>query len=207
MSASSINLVTALPAEAKPIASRFGLERVSADRGFPVYRHQHTTLIVSAPGKINSAAATAYLGAVGGCAKDAIWVNIGVAGHAERQVGEVLLAHSITDAGSGRCWHPAQRMDGHCPSDSLVTLDRPDLSYGRNAMVDMEAAGFYPTACRFSPVELVQTLKVVSDNRSETARGLSAKQVRRLLEGSLDTLETLIEHLVESARGLGERRY
>jgi nucleoside phosphorylase len=204
MPASSINLVVALPAEAKPIASGFDLKRVPANGGFPVYRHQNTALVVSAPGKINSAVATAYLGTVGGCVKDAIWVNIGVAGHAERGVGEVLLAHSITDGGSGRCWHPAQCPGGHCPSDSLVTLDQPDLSYRRNAMVDMEAAGFYPAACRFSPVELVQTLKVISDNRSETARGLSAKRVQRLVEGSLDTLEALIARLVECAGGLGE---
>jgi nucleoside phosphorylase len=199
-----INLVVALPAEAKPIASRFGLQRVPADRRFPLYRNRQLTLIVSAPGKINAAAATAYLAGLSGCLKDAIWVNIGVAGHAERQVGEVRLAHRVTDAGSGRCWRPARALEGSCPSDSLVTLDRPDLHYRRDTMIDMEASGFYPTACRFSPVELVQILKVISDNRGETARGLSAKKVRRLMDGTLDTLETLIARLEERARRLHE---
>jgi hypothetical protein len=77
----------------------------------------------------------------------------------------------------------------------VVTLDRPDLSYERDGMLDMEASGFYATACRFSDPERVQVLKVISDNRGESANGLSARQVRRLMEGALDTLEALIATL------------
>lgn len=195
LSASPINLVVALPAEAKPIASGMELERVQPDRGFPLYRRGLISLVVSGPGKANAAAASAFLFAMGGCPRDAIWVNIGTAGHAERQVGETLLAHTITDAGSGRSWCPTITADCPLPADALVTLDRPDLSYRRPGMVDMEASGFYPTVCRFTAVDLVQVIKIVSDNRDNSARGLGAKQIRGLMENSLDELETLIAHL------------
>jgi hypothetical protein len=205
MSAPAINLVTALPAEAKPIASKFGLERLQADRRFALYRRDRIALVVSGPGKIDAASATAYLGALGGCKNDAIWINVGVAGHAQRKVGEILLAHKITDAGSGHSWHPALAggVDEPCQSDSLVTLDRPDLSYECDGMFDMEASGFYPTACRFSAMESVQVLKIISDNRDDTAFGLSAKRVRRLMVAALDTLEALLEQLAKSAESLG----
>jgi len=195
LSATATNLVVALPAEAKPIASRMELERIQPDRGFPLYRRRLISLVVSGPGKANAAAATAFLYAMGGCPRDALWVNIGIAGHAERQVGETLLAHKITDAGSGRSWRPILMADNPLPADALVTLDQPDLSYRHPGMVDMEASGFYPTACRFSAVHRVQVFKIISDNRDNSARGLRAKQVRRLMEKSLDEVETLIAHL------------
>lgn len=200
MPAFSINLVAALPAEAKPIARRFGLERVQAIPEFPVYRRGRKSLIISGPGKTNAAAATALLAADAACEGRAIWVNFGVAGHAERQVGDVLLANRITDAGSGRSWWPMVAMDGLFPSDSIVTLDRPDLSYERGGMIDMEASGFFEAASRFSPAKLVQVMKVISDNPSDTAAGLSATRVRQLVSNALDSLEALISYLAESTK-------
>jgi nucleoside phosphorylase len=204
MPLSSINLVVALPAEAKPISSRFGLERVQPDLVFPLYRRERVTLVVAGPGKANAAAATAFLYAVGGCPLDAVWVNPGIAGHAEGQIGEILLAHEITDAGSDLSWHPSLAADSPCPSENLVTLDRPDLVYEHDGMVDMEASGFYPTARRFSADGLVQVLKTISDNRQDTARGLTARRVRHLMGETLDTLEALIALLEARAARLRE---
>ena len=80
-SADADTMLTALAAEAKPIASWFNLRRMLPERGFPVYRNQHVALVVAGVGKTNAAAATAYLYARSGCPADAIWVNVGVAGH------------------------------------------------------------------------------------------------------------------------------
>jgi hypothetical protein len=85
-----------------------------------------------------------------------------------------------------------------------VTLDRPDLAYERDGMVDMEASGFYPTARRFSAAGLAQVLKIISDNRRDNARGLSATRVRHLMGETLDTLETLIALLEARAARLRE---
>ncbi|MCB2264373.1 MAG: hypothetical protein LGR52_15760 [Candidatus Thiosymbion ectosymbiont of Robbea hypermnestra] len=195
MPESSVKLVVALPAEAKPIISRFGLERVQPDLGFPRYRRGRMTLIVTGPGKIEAAAGTALLGALDGYSREAIWVNLGIAGHAERAIGEVLLASSITDAGSGRVWRPILPQDRPCPTDKLLTLDRPDSHYQHEGLVDMEASGFFPTACRFSGAERIAVLKVVSDNPGTLARGLRANQVSRLINGALGTLEALLAGL------------
>jgi adenosylhomocysteine nucleosidase len=204
MYACPINLVAALPAEAKPIAARFGLERVQPDIAFPVYRGRHLTLVVTGPGKVNAAAATAFLGSLGGCSKEAIWVNFGIAGHAERRVGEVLLASRIRDSGSGQVWNPSLPAVPPFPADCLLTLDRPDLGYEHEGMVDMEASGFFPTACRYSSFDLVQVLKVISDNRNNTAEGLGAKQVRSLMAGLLEPVELLVSSLQARAQPRGE---
>jgi len=198
-----IKLLVALPAEAKPIISRFGLARVQPDLGFPLYRRGRIALVVTGPGKSAAAAGTDFLATLGDCPQAAIWVNVGVAGHAERKIGEVLLARSIRDADSGRIWRLILPQDRPCPAADLSTLDRPDLDYRHTGMVDMEASGFFPTACRYADPELVQVLKVVSDNRETIARGLSAKQVRLLIGGALDILEVLLASL----DALAEVRY
>ncbi|MCG6862374.1 MAG: hypothetical protein LJE70_14025 [Chromatiaceae bacterium] len=206
---SLINLLVALPAEAKPIASRLDLERVQPDLGFPLFRRGQISLIVTGPGKINAAAGAAFLGALERCPREAVWVNLGVAGHAGRRIGDVLLASSITDEGSGRVWYPILGQDRPCRADDLLTLDRPDLIYQREGMVDMEASGFFATACRWSSAELVQVLKVVSDNSRSTAKGLTAKLARSLIGDALETLETLLAGLEVRAKLLretGDRR-
>lgn len=199
-----INLLVALPAEAKPIVARFGLERVQRDLGFPLYQREHVALVVSGPGKVNAAAATGALGAQIGRHREAIWVNLGIAAHAERNVGEVLLARSITDAGTGQVWCPILPKSDPFIADSLETLDRPDMSYEHGGMVDMEASGFFPTACRYADDGCVQVLKVISDNRRNTAKGLGAKQVRSLMGQSVATLDLLLSSLEASARARGE---
>lgn len=206
MSPAPIHLVVALPAEAKPVVSWLNLKRTQPAQGFPIYGHRHIRLVVAGSGKTNAAAATAFLYAMGGCPRDAVWVNLGIAGHAGREVGTVVLADQISDAGTNWSWYPLLTMNAPCPTDALVTLDRPDLSYRRQAMLDMEASGFYATARRFSTPELVQVLKVISDNRHETADGLDAVRVRRLVSGSLDTLSRLLRGLGEFARDIQENR-
>lgn len=204
MRACSINLVVALPAEAKPVTTHFGLARVQPDRGFALYRRGPVSLVVTGPGKVNAAAGTASLGSSSDRGNEAIWVNFGVAGHAERPIGEVLLASHIRDTGTGEVWRPNLPALQPCPADNLQTLDRPDLDYTHEGLVDMEASGFFPTACRYSRVELVQVLKVISDNRESTAHGLRAKQVRRLVRDAVGTLEVLLASLQARAEGRGE---
>jgi nucleoside phosphorylase len=195
MPPSLICLVVALPAEARPIVSRFGLRRLQPDRTFPVYAADPVSLVVSGPGKVNAAAATMFLHAAGGDPANAAWVNIGVAGHADREVGEPVLAREITDAGTGQRWHPTLPRALPCPADTLVTLDRAVPDYGPTGLVDMEASGFIATASRFAADGRTQVLKVVSDNRRRPATGVSAKLVRRLVADSLDVIESLLAQL------------
>ncbi len=190
-----VNLVAALPAEAKPMVSRFKLKRVLPDRGFPVYSNQRISLVVCGVGKVNAAAACTFLYTLNGCPQNTIWVNLGIAGHGLRAVGDTLLAHHILDAASGRQWYPVQAFKPPCPSDSLETRDRPDFEYDHGHAIDMEASGFYPTALRFTTAELVQCLKVVSDNPDRPGQGINAKSVQELIGDQLDLLDLLLVRL------------
>ena len=199
-----VQLVVALAAEAKPIASWFKLNRVHPERGFPVYRRQHIALVVAGPGKANAAAAAAYLYASCGYPENGIWINIGICGHADGGIGDIRLAHKISDLSSGRDWYPPLAFKAPCPSANLLTVDQPDLTYRRAELIDMEASGFYQTACRFTTGELIQTLKVVSDNKDRSADRIDAAQVYQLIGTALDTLDQLLVALGRLANELYE---
>ena len=80
-------------------------------------------------------------------------------------------------------------------SDHLLTLDQPDFRYQHAGLVDMEAAGFYPTACRFTHPELVHSLKIVSDSATSPTEKINARQVALWVEGQQQSLERLIDAL------------
>ncbi len=197
-------LVVALPAEAKPITAHFGLRRQQPDGAFPVYRNGRISLILSGVGKTHCAAATAFLYALNRCPQKAICLNVGIAGHADQDIGSALLAHTVSDVGSGQSWRRPFAFDPPCASDLLETVDAPDASYTRAGAVDMEASGFCAAALRFAPAEHVHCLKIISDNRRQDARGLRAADVRGLVSAHLGLLEQLLgrlDALAEAAPG------
>ena len=190
------NLVTALAAEARPLIERYRLAKIEAD--FPLYRGDGLQLIVAGVGRVCAAAATAYL-AGRTPARPLAWLNIGIAGHGSLAVGTPLLAHKITD---GRTvYYPAFPFRPPCATSPVHTVDRPETSYRDGIAFDMEAAGFWPTACRFASAELVHCLKIVSDNPDHPADHLDAAALGKLLAEHIDLvdrLQTLIAPLAQS---------
>lgn len=184
--------------------SWFGLKRVQPDRGFPVFRRAHVALVVAGPGKSNAAAATAHLHAVCGFPRDALWINVGVAGHPEFAVGTTRVAHAIHDAATGRSWYPPLAVTPPWPSAQMVTVDRPDLAYRAGEIAEMEASGFYATACRFSTSELVQVVKIVSDNRDHSADRLKPADLTALVGGELDAMDLFLHRLGRLSNELAE---
>ena len=187
-----INLVVALPAEARPLIARYRLTDKSTCGGFRIYRNAGMSLVISGPGKVAAAAASALLAACNGAAAQAAWLNIGIAGHATHATGHGLLAHRITDHATGKSWYPPQLFDLGTTTSSLLTVDTPESSYHRDLAYDMEASGFYAAATRFSSAELVQCFKVVSDNREHSIATITAESCAQLITRALDEIEPLL---------------
>lgn len=189
MPGSALHLVVALAAEARPLIDRYGLRRDAASRAFPLYLGESVALVVCGPGKVRAAAATGFLG--GRSAAPGSWLNVGIAGHPARRRGEVLVAHKVRDRATGESWYPPLLFDPGCPTEEVVTADRPDFAYAESALVEMEASGFYPTACRFATGEVVHCVKVVADGPQAPAVELDAERVVELVGGALPTVERI----------------
>jgi hypothetical protein len=199
----SLRFVVALQAEARPLAERFGFEPLSESHAFHVYRGERGWAIVAGTGKAAAAAATAYLHLLSGGEPGQVWLNVGIGGHSQRPVGDAFIAHKIQDGASGVSWYPPLVVDLPCPAAPVLTVERVEEEYTPLWVHDTEAAGFYPTACRFSTSELVQCFKIISDNPEVTLeRSPSSSFVERLIRDNLDRIESFGNALLGLAREL-----
>jgi len=197
----SLRCVVALQAEARPLVERFGLEPLAESHPFHVYRGERGWAIVAGLGKAAAAAATAYLHLLSGGETGQVWLNLGIGGHGQRAVGDAFIGHKIQDAASGLSWYPPLVVDLPCPTAPFLTAERREEEYALPWVHEMEASGFYPTACRFSTSELVQCFRVISDNPEATLeRSPSASFVERLIRENLDRIESFAEALLSLAR-------
>ena len=79
----------------------------------------------------------------------------------------------------------------------LITVDEPEETYPERAAYDMEAAGFFPSATRCSSGELVQSIKVISDNRHQSIASLNARSIEQLITKNVSKIEQFINRLSE----------
>lgn len=190
-----IGLVVALEAEARPLRERLRLRADTMAHGFRVYRDEHRLLIVSGVGRVHAAAAVGYLAAA---YNPTIWLNIGLGGHRSRPLGEIVLAHAIRCG--ERHWYPPPVFEPPCPTATVTTADRPEILYPDDCVYEMETAGFYSTACRFTSAELIQVLKVISDNAERPPDNLKPAEAAALIDAQTDTVLSVIERLRTLAR-------
>jgi hypothetical protein len=197
-----LRLVVSLQSEARPLVERLRM-KPSGEGPFPVYRGEDAWLIVSGHGKAASAAATAYLHLTTGGGLGRVWLNVGLGGHSQRTLGEGVVAHKISDAASGASWYPQLVVDSPSPTAPVLTVERVEEEYSPPSVYESEAAGFFPTACRFSIAELVHCYKVISDNPDATlSRRMSSAAVEELVAANAGKIETFARALADLAREL-----
>lgn len=197
---SPVNLVVAHAMEARPVIEQLGLVSVTDGGAFRRYEAQGVNLIVSGMGRVNAAAATAYLSAVtiNSSAYAPIWINVGIAGHKTLDLGVTTIVRKITDRATKNNFYPLP-ISSSLPSSGLVTVDVPEEEYCQNAAFDMEGSAFWSIATKFSPIEFVQLLKVVSDNPEHGIKTLNKDKIEKFMDGLVVELQLLIAELQKIA--------
>ena len=197
-------IVVALSAEARPLIDHFKLKALDG-HPYRLYVGEDIHLIISGVGKVASAAAVAYLRARLGPTSVA-WLNIGIAGHTQAEVGTITMAHKVLDVGSGKSYYPVFAGPPSCSTDLLYTVDKPESDYGTGGAYDMEASGFCDTALRFASAELVHCLKIISDNPNSSWSDLNAHTISQLIVAQREKVETVGRTMADMARELAVRR-
>jgi len=178
--------------EARPLVSHFGLKKNKNTQLFPVYRNpdEEIALILTGTGKTAAAAACMHLAhTLSASAYDA-WINVGIAGHGVREIGEAAIVHKVIDAGTDRLWYPQFSFSIDFPTDTCVTVDKPQSEYG-DYLCDMEASAIFETVTRITTLELVHGLKVVSDNPDQPYENVDKSMVTELITTCIPTIDTL----------------
>ena len=189
-----INIICALKHEARPIIDHFQLVHDGSATAFTTYRgkNEDISLTITGVGKNAAAKGTRY--AIDHYKPDisGAWLNIGIAGHKRLAPGTPVLAGRITDAASGQVWHPNISFAVDLETLPLVTVDQPQEDYPDDEMIDMEASGFYGSACRTGSRDLVHCLKIISDNTLNPPRNISKRTIFELVFENIAVIERLL---------------
>ena len=194
------NIVVALPSEARPLISELSLRPEAMAHGIKLYVRADFRLLISGIGKIASASAVGVLAGMSKARERQIWLNVGIAGHATLPVGDIAIAHSVTEVASGKVLYPSIAFPPSIPSVALHCFDEPTSNYPPDTLCDMESAGFYAAAARFADAEFIQLVKVVSDNREAHLSGLDRGKISGLVHKNIDQIITLIDQLTQLDR-------
>jgi nucleoside phosphorylase len=191
-----IHFICALKCEARSLIAHYRLKHCSDSGSFPLYisPDKQISLTISGLGKINAAAATAFTHAFLQTEEQDIWLNVGIAGHRDLEIGEITLAHKIIDQANQCLWYPQIIFSPPCPSMAILSCDQPATEY-TDSLFEMEAAGFYATACRFATSELIHVLKIISDNQQHPAEKMSESFVAELVKQKLTVIDQIAESL------------
>lgn len=187
-------ILTALNCEAKPLIDYFGLKKNHNICAFPLYQNPDLklTLVVSGVGIISAAAATAFAAAY---LSDApvCFVNIGIAGAFDIEIGALRLVNKVSNE-AGKTLYPMGLSYFKLQSAALITHHQPAQTQP-NTLVDMEGFSFYQTASRFTTLELIHALKIISDNQQQGVEQINAHQVKAWIEQHLETIDSFLMHL------------
>ena len=205
-----LNIIVALACEAKPLVDRYRLAKQHCT-AFPHFcgrvddqREFNVNLVVSGIGTENMAAACGWLGALtvdSTCA----WLNIGIAGHADLLIGEIALVVSSSRLNSDRNYYPPLVAKWHGKGVPLLSCNEPCSDYPDGHAVDMEASAFFAIATRFTTTELVQSLKVISDNGKSGLPALDASRFSALIAAQTDRIDGFARNLVKLVPPINER--
>jgi hypothetical protein len=191
-SSHSVNLVIALPAEAKPLIRQLNLQRDQTKMRMPVYSGNGIELVITGAGANASVQGVHYLHSIN-TSSTVQWINIGICGHGSLEVGTPLLIDRIIDQPSGREWSLAIQPLITETIGALTCVPEPQSEYADGMAYDMESSGFIQAVIENGTLESAKILKIVSDNPANDTRDISGKFVRRLVEQQLGLIRSLIE--------------
>lgn len=194
-----IFLYLALPSEAKPLVKHFNLKKETTVQAFSIYQNANITLTVSGMGKSAMAAAVAYSQALYGKVSNAVFLNIGIAGHKIHALEKPFCIEKIIDFDTGKNYYPQLIANLPCPTQTLCTVSIAKINYSENHLYDMEASAFYQTATRFSSSELIQCLKIISDNETSNIENITPHSASKLITVNIEVIEKLIFELTKLA--------
>ena len=200
----TINIVTALNCEAKPLIDYYRLSKVNK-KPFDFYTGQvnpvskqsvEMNLIVGGIGQLNTAMACGWLAAQSGLDRT-IWLNVGIAGHKDSKVGRILRVCNVNDPITGFNHYPALTAKWNDDVSALMTSALPLSEYPEATLVDMEATAFFTAAGSCASSELVQSLKVVSDNQEESLERLNASLISQLIAAQIEKIVGFINEMIK----------
>jgi adenosylhomocysteine nucleosidase len=196
--APSLFIFCALACEARPLIAAWYLKKLpQSGMAFTIYANAERVLVISGVGKIAMAGAVGYALALFPKQQSPILINFGIAGHRHEALGALCLGHKIIDSQSARVFYPQLPFTIPCVTHVVATHVKPHVDYDKAYLYDMEAAGFYEMAVKFSSSELIQVLKIVSDNAQSSIAHINEEVVGGWIDQQRGIIDSLLTQLTQ----------
>ena len=188
-----INIVVAMKREALPLISYWDLKKNS--KKFYSNKKKNINLIISGIGKKKAEKATIYLAEQTN--NDSFFLNLGIAGHKNYRLGEIILISKITDNKTKYSWYPSLLWKTKIKKTPLITVGFPKIRYTTNFLYDMEASGFFKGAREFVGPEMVQCIKIISDNKKNSILNISSNKIENWILSKIDIIDKLVNEFLK----------
>lgn len=188
-------IFTALECEAKALINHFKLKKANTNYPFSIFSNENMVVTVTGVGKVAMAGGVAYVLALFPDVNMPVLVNVGIAGDKTHELGSLLIASKIRDVESGKVFYPQLIGDKWPESREIRSSVLADTNYSIDCLYDMEASAFYEMAVKFSSIELIHSIKVVSDNESSPVEAINAKKVVEWIGKQVENIEKTFSHL------------
>ena len=191
-------LVTALPVEARPLASALNLKFHSHGE----YRNDKFTLIITGVGRIASAISTTKAFSLNGDYESVLNFGLCGSGNAKHEIGEMRYVNRIREMCTGRDFFPDplishQWKESAIQCHDLPVQDRKVMDFDPLAeIVDMESAGFFQAAVQFLPPHSIHCIKVVSDQLNVSKQ--SIRLIEALIYSRISEISIFLECISSS---------
>ena len=180
----------ALPSEAAPLLEQWDLSRHRIEAPFTCYADDTRLLAVTGIGASKALFALGWL-AHRLTGQPLAVLNVGIAGHRSRPIGDAVLAHSVGWEATNERWYPAICFNHELPTSAVLSVATPSEDYPADTCLDMEAGPLFSAAFRLTSAELVHSLKIVSDNQQRGIEQIDREFVQSLIKDKINTIETV----------------
>ena len=191
------NFIVAHQQEARPIIEFYRLTKDVGHRAFTVYANDNVKLVISGEGKINCAAATTYCYSLQSHSQvQAIWINLGIAGHAVHPIGSLWRINKVIDSSTSNIIFPINILRSSSISgESLISVDQPETAYPLEVLYDMEASSFFQIVSRFVSLEYINSFKIVSDNITQPIDEFNRLHTSQMIESYIEIIDDYLNKL------------
>lgn len=189
-----MNFITAFTQEAIPLIEELDLVKEDLSSPFILFQNKNHRLVVSGIGAQNMSLAVSFLHGIHPNLQTP-WLNLGLCGHGNAKLGHALQIAKCQNPQSGKSCYPPQLFSALFPKAILHTVDQPTSDYKTDLAYDMEGMAYFETAIRFAPPELVQSVKIVSDNPQNPLSQFEKKQTSSLISPHIPKILSLISEM------------
>ena len=188
-------IISALKAEAEPLANFFGLKQNST-YDYPLYDGGEIKILCTGVGRknINNILINFY---------DRIpkntqtqFVNIGIAGGKKNEckIGECFIIDNVYDDKSEKVFNLNNKLKSHCSTQNITTVSNPisDGGSSYSTLVDMEAHEICRTVYKLGLKDNLLIIKIISDFMDVSNNNLSFKEVYDLVDKNLNNINRLL---------------